>query len=142
LLHTPYKYKTCSNIYFNYYHHIKVYFQYIFKLPLSGCVVFNSAVSPAADWLVRVRVNTHSFVLLRWLGKRHDWQICMIVCCFGIPFSVMTVCNICKRWVRLGRLKKKSKNLTSPEVNVMLLQSTLHYQKRQNVWVTKRSVPA
>lgn len=48
---------------------------------------------PLFGWSEYVYTSTHSFCFADWVNYR-SYAYFMIVCCFGIPFSVMTVCNI------------------------------------------------
>jgi len=75
------------------------------------------SLPPLIGWSEYVYTPTHSFCFADWVNHM-SYAFFMIGCCFGIPFSVMTVCNICiLRSVRLSRLRVKSnsKNLTSSE---------------------------
>ncbi|WAR15251.1 OAR-like protein [Mya arenaria] len=70
---------------------------------------------PLIGWSEYVYTPTHSFCFADWVNHM-SYAFFMIGCCFGIPFSVMTVCNVCIiRTVRNSRLRVKTnfRNLSS-----------------------------
>ncbi|XP_060591872.1 alpha-2Da adrenergic receptor-like isoform X3 [Ruditapes philippinarum] len=71
------------------------------------CAVLLSS-PPLLGWSEYVYTPTHSFCFADWVNYQ-SYAYFMIGCCFGIPFAVMTFCNICIiRSVRESRRKVKT----------------------------------
>ncbi|WAR29333.1 OAR-like protein [Mya arenaria] len=86
-------------------------------LMIIGVITLSILLStpPLIGWSEYVYTPTHSFCFANWVNHM-SYAFFMIGCCFGIPFSVMTVCNICiVRTVRNSRLRVRtnSRNINS-----------------------------
>ncbi|WAR15244.1 ACM3-like protein [Mya arenaria] len=90
---------------------------------------------PLIGWSEYVYTPSHSFCFADWVNHM-SYAFFMIGCCFGIPFSVMTVCNICiVRTVRNSRLRVKtnSQNVNSTEINDSYFRSSRQTSIRSDV---------
>ncbi|XP_045161636.2 tyramine receptor Ser-2-like isoform X2 [Mercenaria mercenaria] len=89
------------------------------------CAVLLSS-PPLLGWSKYVYTPTHSFCFADWVNYE-SYAYFMIGCCFGIPFGVMTFCNICIiRSVRESRRKVRSTyraTMSSPNNSVYEYQS-------------------
>ncbi|XP_052769272.1 D(2)-like dopamine receptor isoform X2 [Mya arenaria] len=105
-------------------------------LMIIGVVTVSTFLSipPLIGWSEYVYTPTHSFCFADWVNHM-SYAFFMIGCCFGIPFSVMTVCNIrIVRSVRFSRLRVKtnSRNLNSSEINDSYFRRTRHTTLRSD----------
>ena len=76
----------------------------------SGVVIFSILLSlpPLIGWSEYVYTPSHSFCFADWQNHM-SYAFFMIGCCFGIPFIVMSVCNVLiLRNVRASRLRVKT----------------------------------
>ncbi|WAR15250.1 OAR-like protein [Mya arenaria] len=109
-------------------------------LMIIGVVTLSILLSapPLIGWSEYVYTPTHSLCFADWVNHM-SYAFFMIGCCFGIPFSVMTVCNICiVRTVRNSRLRVRtnSRNLNSLEMKDSCLRRTRHSTIRKDVSTT------
>ncbi|XP_052224827.1 D(2)-like dopamine receptor [Dreissena polymorpha] len=75
-----------------------------------GVVIFSILLSlpPLIGWSEYVYTPSHSFCFADWQNIM-SYAFFMIGCCFGIPFTVMSVCNVfILRTVRASRLRVKT----------------------------------
>lgn len=83
--------------------------------PVSAVVLcsFLLSMPPLIGWSEYVYTPTHSFCFADWTNHM-SYAFFMIGCCFGVPFGVMTVCNVfIIRSVRRSRLRVKANNRNS-----------------------------
>lgn len=81
----------------------------------SAVVICSALLSmpPLIGWSAYVYTPTHSFCFADW-ANHMSYSFFMIGCCFGVPFAVMTVCNIfIIRSVRHSRMRVKSNIINS-----------------------------
>ncbi|XP_052259050.1 alpha-1A adrenergic receptor-like [Dreissena polymorpha] len=75
-----------------------------------GVVIFSILLSlpPLIGWSEYVYTPSHSFCFADWQNHM-SYAFFMIGCCFGIPFTVMSVCNVfILRTVSASRLRVKT----------------------------------
>lgn len=81
---------------------------------------------PLIGWSEYVYTPTHSFCFADW-ANHMSYSFFMIGCCFGVPFGVMTVCNIfIIRSVRRSRLRVKSKIVRNAPTSGIYSSGTLN----------------
>ncbi|KAH3691790.1 alpha-2Da adrenergic receptor-like [Dreissena polymorpha] len=76
-----------------------------------GVVIFSILLSlpPLIGWSEYVYTPSHSFCFADWQNHMY-YAFFMIGCCFGIPFMVMSVCNVLiLRTVRASRLRLRNR---------------------------------
>lgn len=89
------------------------------------------SIPPLFGWSAYVYTPTHSFCFADWVNYR-SYAYFMISCCFGIPLSVMTFCNISIiRSVRESTRKVRSTYRTTISSTINSICEEELSQKRQ-----------
>ncbi|XP_060076089.1 alpha-1B adrenergic receptor-like [Ylistrum balloti] len=97
----------CKPIYFR-----KIYTRRNTALMITGCVTLSVVISlpPLFGWSEYDFIKVQSFCFCDWTVEP-SYAFFMISCCFGVPFGVMTVCNIL-----IFRTVRASKRKLAPQV--------------------------
>ncbi|OWF44070.1 beta-3 adrenergic receptor-like [Mizuhopecten yessoensis] len=80
----------CKPIYFR-----KIYTRRNTALMITACVTLSVTISlpPLFGWSTYDFIRVQSFCFCDWTVEP-SYAFFMIICCFGVPFCVMTICNI------------------------------------------------
>ncbi|XP_033763657.1 alpha-1D adrenergic receptor-like [Pecten maximus] len=97
----------CKPIYFR-----KIYTKRNTALMITACVTLSVTISlpPLFGWSTYDFIKVQSFCFCDWTVEP-SYAFFMISCCFGVPFGVMTVCNIL-----IFRTVRASKRKLAPQV--------------------------
>jgi len=84
-------------------------------MSFAGCVIVSLGLSspPLLGWGEYSYIEEQSFCFCNW-RKAPSYAFFMIGCCFGIPFTVMTICNmLIFRTVRASKRRVAATNKTT-----------------------------